>query len=353
MVSLPPWMTAAVPEPSAAHREAALRRQSQLTKPPGSLGRLEDLAVTLAGLLSNDRPEVSRPAIVLFAGDHGVVAQAVSAYPAEVTAAMLANFSAGGAAISVLARHLDATLTVADVGTLAKAAPPGVIVAKARAGTRDFTMSPAMTAEELAATLEAGRDITQRALAGRDIALFGEMGIGNTTAAAALAAALIGCPAAEVTGRGTGLDEARVAAKADVIDRALRLHGLDRSGISTGMALVAVGGFEIAALAAGIVTAAGLRVPVLVDGFIVSVAALLAVRAQPDVRPWLLFSHRSAERGHARVLAELDATPILDLDLRLGEGSGAAVALPVLQAALALHGGMATFAEAGIPGPAS
>jgi nicotinate-nucleotide--dimethylbenzimidazole phosphoribosyltransferase len=347
------WISSACPEPSAAHVAAAEQRQSRLTKPAGSLGTLETVAVRLAGLQATERPQARRAAIVLFAGDHGVTAQGVSAYPSAVTVEMLKNFAAGGAAISVLARELEAPLTVIDAGTLAEAAIPGVIVDKPRRGTRDFSVEPALTAEEVGFALEAGRRAVARVAAeGADIILFGEMGIGNTTSAAAIAAALLARPPSELVGAGTGLDAARVAHKADVIARAFDRHGLARSGATALEVLAAVGGLEIAALAGATIAAAQARIPVLVDGFIVTAAALAAVRLNPSCRPWLLFSHRSAERGHGMVLDALGADPILDLGLRLGEGSGAAVALAVVRLACSLHNGMATFEEAAVSGPA-
>ncbi|MFZ4807093.1 MAG: nicotinate-nucleotide--dimethylbenzimidazole phosphoribosyltransferase [Hyphomicrobiaceae bacterium] len=342
------WISEPCPSPSAPHVARALARQAVLTKPAGALGRLESLAVTLAGLQATDEPRADAVAIVLFAGDHGVARHGVSAYPSAVTVQMLRNFAAGGAAVSVLARQIGARLVVADVGTVADAPVPGVETRKARCGTRDFTVEPALTASELAETFEAGRSIACVAMAGRDLVAFGEMGIANTASAAALAAALLGCRAGDVTGRGTGLDDAALARKIMLIDRALERHDLAGRPVAPEAALLAVGGFEIAALVAAIIAAAQNRVPVVVDGFIVTVAALLAVRINPGVRCWLLFGHRSAEQGHARVLAALDAEPLLDLGLRLGEGSGAALAVSVVRAAVALHTDMATFAEAGV-----
>lgn len=278
----PRWMLAPCPIPSISHVEAAARRQAELTKPPGSLGRLETVAVTLAGLQRTERPSAERVAIVLFAGDHGIAAQGVSAFPPAVTVQMLRNFAAGGAAVSVLARHIGATLTVADVGTASGMPIDGVLTRKVRRGTRDFSQEPAMLDHELLETFEAGRSITQDALATADLAIFGEMGIGNTTSAAAVAAAILGCAAGDVAGRGTGIDDSQLSHKITIIDAALHRHGLAGSAQAAQAALVLVGGFEIAALVAGIMTAAQQRVPVLVDGFIVTVAALAAVRINSD-----------------------------------------------------------------------
>ena len=342
------WIEKACPMPSAAHEAAARERQSQLTKPPGSLGRLEELAIALAALQATDRPRAVAAPIILFAGDHGVTAQNISAFPAAVTVEMLRNFASGGAAVAVLARELGVPLMVVDAGTLATDPIAGVVSDKTRRGTRDFTVEAAMTADDRDEALAAGRRAVETA-GPADLVLFGEMGIGNTTSAAAIACALLGKPPAEIAGAGTGLDQAGIAHKIDVIARGLARHELEGSSAPDARrVLETVGGLEIAALVGAIVAAAQRGSPVLVDGFIVTVAALAATRLNPSVRPWLLFAHRSAERGHAAVLAALAAEPILDLGLRLGEGSGAASALAVLRLACALHNGMATFAEAAV-----
>lgn len=344
------WWDQPIAEPDEAATAAARARQGELTKPPGSLGRLEALAVQLAGLQRTERPSVDPPHITVFAADHGVAEEGVSAFPQAVTREMLRNFARGGAAISVLARQLDAELEVVDLGTVGEGeAIEGVIDARIRAGSHNICQREAMSHTQAVAACRAGRHAAERA-AGRGARLFigGEMGIGNTTSAAALAAMLLEIEPDRIAGRGTGLDDAGLARKVEVIGRALALHERVRGDPLE--ALVALGGFELAALAAAHVAAAQKGIPSLVDGFIASVAALVAVRRVPAVRPWLLFSHRSAEPGHAPVLEALEAQPLLALDLRLGEGSGAAVALPLLRAACALHDGMATFAEAGIPG---
>ena len=345
------WLTRVCPAPSQAHRQQAIARQRQLTKPEGALGRLETLAIELAALQRRDRPCVVRAPVLVFAGDHGVVAQGVSAYPAEVTVQMLRNFAAGGAAIAVLSRELGLPLHVWDVGSLAEVPVPGVTCDKPRRGTDDFSIGPAMTAADRdAAFAAAARAVESVCAEGADLLVLGEMGIGNTTAASALAAALGPLPLAELVGAGTGLDAARIAGKQQVIARALDLHGdaINAADEPALEALCRVGGLEIAAVVAAMIVAAQRGVPVLVDGFIVTAAALAAVRINPSLRPWLLFSHRSAERGHARLLDCLYAEPLLQLDLRLGEGSGAALALPLLRLACALHNDMATFAEAAV-----
>jgi nicotinate-nucleotide--dimethylbenzimidazole phosphoribosyltransferase len=350
---LPHWITSDCPAISLRHRDAALVRQGELTKPAGALGRLETLAVDLAALQHTDRPSAERAPIVIFAGDHGIAAQAVSAYPQEVTIAMLANFAAGGAAISVLARELGSPLEVVDVGTLAEAPLPGIVTDKPRRGTRDFSKEAALDTAEVAFALACGKRAVARALADQpDVLIFGEMGIGNTTTSATIAAALLGTGPDQIAGSGTGLDTAGRKRKAQIIAAALSHHGLETPGASPAQVLCAVGGLEIAAITGAIIAAAQTRIPILVDGFIVSVAALAAVRLNPSCRPYLVFSHRSAEQGHRLVLDALAAHPLLDLDLRLGEGSGAALALPILRLACALHNRMATFAEAAVPGRA-
>ena len=342
------WITQKCPDVSLRHREAASRRQAELTKPSGALGRLEALAIKLAGLQHTERPRAARAPIIVFAGDHGIAAQGVSAYPQQVTIAMMANFASGGAAISVLARELNVPLEVVDAGTLAEAPMPGVISDKPRRGARDFSVESALKPSELAFAVDCGRRAVTRAAASEpDLLIFGEMGIGNTTSASAIASALLETNAETMTGRGTGLDAAGRERKARLIDAAIARHAI--AGAPPETILCAVGGLEIAAIAGAIVAAAQGRVPVLVDGFIVSVAALAATRLNPSCRPYLVFAHRSAEQGHRRVLEELNARPLLDLDLRLGEGSGAALALPVLRLACALHDQMATFAEAAVP----
>jgi nicotinate-nucleotide--dimethylbenzimidazole phosphoribosyltransferase len=348
------WFEGGCPQPSQAHRAAAEARQKVLTKPPGSLGVLETLAIRLAELQATDRPRAARAPIVLFAGDHGITAQGISAYPPDVTVQMLHNFAAGGAAIAVLARELGAKLHVVDAGTLAEDDIPGVTTDKPRRGTRDFSREAAMTGEELAFALAAGRRAVERARSGgADIIILGEMGIGNTTAATAIAAALLGARAADIVGAGPGLDAAGVNRKGEIVDGALSKHGLSAGEMPPAEVLRRVGGFEIAALVGAMIAAAQCRVPVLVDGFIVGAAALAAVRLNPSCAPWLIYSHRSLERGHRVVLDALGAEPVLDLKLRLGEGSGAAVALPLLRLACALHAQMATFADASISGPAA
>ncbi|RAI71060.1 nicotinate-nucleotide--dimethylbenzimidazole phosphoribosyltransferase [Pseudomonas fluorescens] len=328
--------------------EQALARQQQLTKPAGSLGQLELVAVQLAGLQGRVKPSLEQVWIAIFAGDHGVVAEGVSAFPQEVTGQMLHNFVNGGAAISVLARQLGASLEVVDLGTVTPSLKlPGVRHLNVGPGTANFVQGPAMTEAQGQLALQAGRDSVQRAMAiGAQLFIGGEMGIGNTTAASALACALLDCPVSHLTGPGTGLNAEGVSHKAQVIERALALHGAQRDDAL--QTLFNLGGFEIAALVGAYLACAQEGVAALVDGFICSVAALVAVRLNPECRQWLLFGHRGAEPGHRHVLEALNAQPLLDLGLRLGEGSGAALAVPLLRLACDLHGQMATFAEAAV-----
>ena len=353
------WMAQHCATLNEAAGAAAFARQGQLTKPPGALGQLEDIAVRLAAMQGTERPAVDKAAIVIYAADHGIAAENVSAFPQAVTGDMVKNFARGGAAISVLAKQLGARLEVVNLGTVNDPGDlPAVVRAIIAPSTSNFAIMPAMTGTQLAGALQAGVDSVLRARqASVQLFIGGEMGIAKTTAASALACALLQESPLLLAGPGTGLDSHGVAHKAEVIARALALHDLvpspsweDIEGEGALEILRCVGGFEIAALTAAYVTAAQHGIPVLVDGFITTVAALLAVSINPGVRDWLLFGHTSAEPGHQRVLAELDAQPLLQLGMRLGEGSGAAVAVPLIRLACALHNGMATFAEAEISG---
>ncbi|WP_266160690.1 nicotinate-nucleotide--dimethylbenzimidazole phosphoribosyltransferase [Dyella silvatica] len=326
---------------------SAREHQAQLTKPPGSLGMLESLAIQLAGLQRVAQPSVEQVWISVFAGDHGVAAQGVSAFPQAVTGEMVRNFAHGGAAISVLARELGATLEVVNLGTVNDPGElPKVRRAIIAASTADFSEQPAMSDAQLEAALAAGADSIRAAhAAGAQLFIGGEMGIANTTSAAALACALLGETPERLAGAGTGLDGAGIAHKSAVIARGLALHAGTDDALEQ---LRRLGGFEIAALTGAYIAAAQSGLPVLVDGFITTVAALAAVRINPSARDGLLFAHRSHERGHGIVLDALDAKPLLDLGMRLGEASGAATAVPLLRLACALHNQMATFAQAGV-----
>jgi nicotinate-nucleotide--dimethylbenzimidazole phosphoribosyltransferase len=329
-----------------------------LTKPPGSLGRLEELAIRLAGITGQTRPPMSRRAIVVAAGDHGVARRGVSAYPSEVTPQMVANFVAGGAAINVLAAMVNATVTVLDVGvagTIPEVSPEGrrggdLVRARIRPGTSDMTEGPAMTRAEALEAIEAGLAVVDDLHAsGLDVIGIGDMGIGNTTAASAIAAVMIGAAPAAVTGHGTGIDDAARVRKVAAIERALGRNAPDRAD-PVGV-LAAVGGLEIGALVGVILGATAARVPVVLDGFITAAAALLAVTLAPGTADRLIAAHKSVEPGHALVLVRLGLRPLLDLDLRLGEGTGAALGIQLIEAAVQLRDGMATFKSAAVSGP--
>ncbi|MCS6882037.1 MAG: nicotinate-nucleotide--dimethylbenzimidazole phosphoribosyltransferase [Oscillochloridaceae bacterium] len=330
----------------------ARARQDVLTKPQGSLGRLEALATQIAGITGNPRPRLLQPAVVVMAGDHGVAAQGVSLYPAEVTPQMVLNFLRGGAAINVLARHVGVRVVVVDMGVAVDLPPhPELLVRKIAYGTRDFSREPAMSREQARQAVETGIAVVEEMIAaGVDVVATGDMGIGNTTPSSAVVAAIAGRPVAEVTGRGTGLDDAGLARKVAVIEAALALHRPDPSdGLDV---LAKVGGLEIGGLAGVIIGAAARRVPVVVDGFISGAAALIACTLAPAAQPYLIAGHRSVERGHQAVFGRLDLEPLLDLGLRLGEGTGAVLAISLCQAACKILDEMATFGEAGVSGPA-
>ncbi|MDR9437344.1 MAG: nicotinate-nucleotide--dimethylbenzimidazole phosphoribosyltransferase [Thiohalophilus sp.] len=347
------WWQQPVKAIDADAQQAAQQRQGQLTKPPGSLGQLESLAIQLAGLQANATPVIEQCWVAVFAADHGIAHQGVSAFPQIVTTEMVRNFARGGAAISVMATEQNAHLEVVNVGTAHDPGElPGVVDQRIGEGTADFSQQPAMTPEQGQQALAAGRDSVQRALdAGSQLYIGGEMGIANTTSAAALGCVLLNQPAQQLVGPGTGLDDAGVRHKAEVIDTAITRHAIDPQDAQT--VLHCFGGFEIAALTGAYVHAAQQGLPVLIDGFICSVAALIAEKLLPGSRQWFIYSHRSAEPGHRAILDDLQAEPLLDLGMRLGEGSGAAVALSLLRHACALHNGMATFEEAAVSGKES
>jgi len=322
----------------------------QLTKPPGSLGRLEELACRLAAISGICPPVVGHPVIFTLAADHGVVEEGVSAYPQVVTAQMVENFLRGGAAVNVLARHAGARVIVADLGVALLLAPhPDLRTSKIAAGTRNMTRGPAMTRAEALAAIDAGIALVEAERAhGLDVIGTGEMGIGNTTAASAIVAAFTGASVAEVTGPGTGVDEGGRLRKIDAIERALRVNRPDAADALD--VLAKVGGFEIAGLVGVILAGAAYRIPVFVDGFIAGAAALTAVRLKPEARHALLASHRSSEPGHRHVLAALALEPYLDLGMRLGEGTGAALGISLARAAVKILTDMATFKSAGVSG---
>ena len=344
----PEWLQIPAATPDIKSEQSALKRQAQLTKPPGSLGRLEEIATLLASLQGTLRPDIQNVQITIFASDHGITLEGVSAFPQSVTAEMIKNFARGGAAINVLARSLDAQLEIINLGTAYETGPvQNVRNYHLGDGTRNFIHESAMTDGQLYEALDIGRLAVNRAVSiNTHLFIGGEMGIGNTTSASTLACILLDEGAELIAGPGTGLDTHGVAHKIAVIQQAIDLHS--RGNISPLEAMRRVGGFEIAALAGAYIHCAQLGLPVLIDGFICSVAALTAERVCPNVRNWLLFSHNSAEPGHHLILDALNARPLLDLNLRLGEASGAAIALPVLRMACTLHNEMATFSEASI-----
>lgn len=342
-------MPSAIPPVDVHVMESARARQAVLTKPAGSLGRLEDLSIRLAGMTGRLDPPLGDAVVFTLAADHGVAAEGVSAYPAEVTPQMVLNFLRGGAAINVLAGQVGARVVVADMGVDADLpADPGLRAVKIRRGTGNIALGPAMTVDEASRAIAAGRELVRIELeAGLDVVLTGDMGIANTTASAAIVCALTGLSPAVVVGRGTGVDEEGLMRKRDAVGRALAVNA---AAIGAGAleTVAAVGGLEIAGLVGVILEAASHRKPVIVDGFISGAAALTATAMEPAVTGYLIASHRSQELGHGAVLERLGLAPLLDLDLRLGEGTGAALALPLVRASVRLLNDMATFGEAGV-----
>ncbi|MBJ9419793.1 nicotinate-nucleotide--dimethylbenzimidazole phosphoribosyltransferase [Acinetobacter oleivorans] len=345
------WWLESVQQPNLDAKQQAEQHQLQLTKPTGALGDLELIAVKLASLQSNAHPQVNHPWITIFAGDHGVVEENISAYPQAVTRQMLQNFTTGGAAISVIAKYHQAHLQVIDCGTVGEAYEyVGVERHCIRAGTANFAKQAAMNTEECRAALELGKNSVDTAKAdGADIYIAGEMGIGNTCSASALACLLLNDTAEQLTGVGTGIGADQLRHKIEVIEQAIELHHKHVTGDAF-KTLCAVGGLEIAAIVGAYIRCAQIGLPIIVDGFISSVAALCAIRMNPKVRDWMLFGHQSAEYGHRRILQELNAEPILKMNLRLGEGSGAGTALSLVKMACVLHNQMATFAQAAVSG---
>ena len=314
------------------------------TKPLGALGRIEALALQMALVLGSEAPRLHQPQLVVFAADHGIAAQGVSAYPQAVTLQMVANMLAGGAAVSVLARQHGLALTVVDCGVAASIAPqPGLHIAKVAAGSADSSLGPAMSSAQCEAAMAHGRTLVQN-LPG-NVLLLGEMGIANSSAAALLMARLTGLPMAACAGRGTGLDDAGLAHKLSVLSRTLALHSAAAAPLQV---LAAMGGLEIATMAGAVLQAVAERRLVVVDGFITTAAVALAVALQPAVLRCCVFAHGSAENGHAAWLTHLGVQPLLDLGLRLGEGSGAALAWPLLKSAELLLAEMASFDSAGV-----
>ena len=339
------WLANPIHAPDQHYRQLATRQQQQLTKPAGSLGELEQLAIRLAAMQATDAPCVDKAWVSIFAADHGIAAAGVSAFPQAVTAEMVKNFVNGGAAISVLAKQHQASLEIVDVGVASSLSGLNIVHQKVAPATANFLDQAAMTEAQLQLALQSGKDTITRALANKSqLFIAGEMGIANTTSATAIACRLLDLSAQQMTGAGTGLDASGIEHKAKVIQQALDKHKDQTHQPLT--VLQYLGGFEIAAITAAYISAAQHQLPVLVDGFICSVAALMASHLNADVKPWLIFAHRSQEQGHQTILKALDAEPLLSLNMRLGEASGAAVALPLLRSACALHTQMATFAQA-------
>lgn len=327
---------------------AGSERQLQLTKPPGSLGVLENLAVKFSAIQNTQQPRIDNVHITIFAADHGIANEGVSAFPQVVTTEMVKNFSRGGAAISVLAKENNAQLEVVDLGTVVDAGElNGVISQRIAAGTANFSQQAAMTKEQLTQALDAGKNAVQRALDNNaHVYIGGDMGIANTTSATALASAYLNKPPSELAGAGTGLDDKGISHKAAVIDKALNKH--QASSLSAIEVLRFFGGFEIAALTGAYIYAAQQGLPVIVDGFIATAAALAASKIKSGCETWFIYAHQSHEQGHRLILESLNAEPLVNLNMRLGEASGAAVVIPLLRQACALHSNMATFAEAGV-----
>ncbi len=345
------WWLKPCKQPNTEIKILAELRQSQLTKPSGSLGELEQVAVRLAALQGNERPEINYPWITIFAGDHGVMEENISAYPQAVTRQMLQNFMTGGACISVIAKEYNAKLKVIDCGSVGEPYHyPGVERHCIAPGTANFATQTAMTEEQCKQAMELGAKSVEEAVA-EQASLFvaGEMGIGNTCSASAVACLLLNEPAEKLTGVGTGIRQEQLSHKKQVIDQAIELHK-SYAGSDAFKILSAVGGLELAAMTGAYIRCAQLGLPIIVDGFISSVSALCAVRLNSAVWHWMLFGHQSAEYGHQRILAELQAQPLLKLNLRLGEASGAGAALGIIKLACALHNQMATFAEAAVIG---
>lgn len=326
----------------------AQRRLDQLTKPPGSLGRLEELARDLCLMTGQCPPPVREAVIFTLAGDHGVVAEGITAYPQVVTAQMVENFLNGGAAVNVLARHVGARVVVADLGIAGPTLDrPGLQQRRVAPGTANLALGPALTRDQAVKALEVGAALVEdEQPRGLDLVGTGEMGIGNTTAASAMTAAFTGLGAEAVTGRGTGVDDATWRRKVEVVQRGLAVN---RPESDDGLDVLAkVGGLEIAGLTGVILAGASLRIPIILDGFIAGAAALAAVALKPEARHYLIAAHRSAEPGHHHVLAALGLTPYLDLGMRLGEGTGAALGIGLARAAAAVLAEMATFKSAGV-----
>jgi len=349
LVSVLTETIAAITPASAEAMAAAEARQSMLTKPRGSLGALEDLGARLCGMYGECPPPLPAPvAIAVFAGDHGVHAQGVSPWPQEVTTQMVGNFLAGGAVINAFGRQVGAQVVVVDIGVAGKVAPAdGLLARRVAAGTADFTRGPAMSPAEVKAAVEVGIEVASDLVAqGNRLLVTGDMGIANTTASAALISVFTGLRVAEVTGRGTGIDDAMLARKISVVETGIRINAAGAQ--SPLAALAGVGGLEHAGVVGFLLAAAALRTPVILDGVIACSAALVARSLAPDAAHYWVAGHRSVEPGATAALARLDLVPLVDLGMRLGEGTGAALAVPLVQAAARILREVATFDSAGV-----
>ncbi len=322
-------------------------RIDRKTKPPGSLGRLETLALQIGRIQGTTSPQLQNPAMLVFAGDHGITAEGVSPYPSEVTAQMVLNFLGGGAAINVFCRQHGIVLKVVDAGVASDLPEhPELVQAKVRPGTRNFLHEPALTAEEVTTALERGAALVRELRdSGSNVIGFGEMGIGNTSVAAALMQRLTGIPIADCVGRGTGLDDAGLAKKCEVLGNALERHAKAREPLEV---LATFGGCEIAMMTGAMLEAAQSGMLLLVDGFIATAAFLVAFQMHPEILDYAVFAHQSDEQGHRRLLEFLRAEPLLKLGMRLGEGTGAALALPLAQSAVAFLNEMSSFESAAV-----
>lgn len=342
------WLEQPIAVISEKAIQEANERQLQLTKPPGSLGKLEELAIKFSAIQKTQQPQVKNVHISIFAADHGIANENVSAFPQVVTTEMIKNFSRGGAAISVLAKELAAKLEVIDLGTVVEAGElKGVISNRIAPSTANFAQQAAMTEEQLDEALNAGKAAVKRAIdTDAHVFIGGDMGIANTTSATAMACTYLDKAPEDLAGPGTGLDKEGVSHKAEVIQQALGLH--EATSLNAIEVLRFFGGFEIAALTGAYISAAQQGLPVVIDGFIATAAALAAVNIKPGCDRWFIYAHQSHEPGHRLMLEALNAEPLVNMNMRLGEASGAAVVIPLLRQACALHANMATFAEAGV-----
>lgn len=342
-MNLPP-----IPNFDTQSAEKARIHQNQLTKPVGSLGMLEALSIQLAGITGKERPNFCNKEVIVMAADHGITQQGVSAYPADVTAQMVKNFLTGGAAVTVLARQAKAVVTIVDIGVNYDFENvPGLLHRKIALGTKNFLNEPAMTRVQAEEAIQVGIEVVnQRINDGMDLVATGEMGIGNTTPSSAITAVYTNLPVEKVTGRGTGVDDSGLSAKIKIISQALAFHQpVIQDPVDV---LSKIGGLEIAGLAGVILGAAAQRVPVVLDGFISGAAALIAAEISPAVKPFLIASHQSEEIGHAAILKKLELKPLLNLGMRLGEGTGSVLAFNLIEAATRILNEMATFQEAGV-----